>query len=95
MQTLTNIYGREKSGLHATRFIQTHSSFCWLLQMYIGRAKVSLKNIIEQTSDYLTLPLISDISDPESPQPQLIVNIYPVDSKGLLQALSGQTLDFH
>ena len=31
------------------------------LQMYIGRAKVSLKNIIEQTSDYLTLPLVSDM----------------------------------
>eukprot|EP00993_Chasmostoma_nieuportense_P003205 NODE_393_length_2304_cov_132.810289_g364_i0.p1 GENE.NODE_393_length_2304_cov_132.810289_g364_i0~~NODE_393_length_2304_cov_132.810289_g364_i0.p1 ORF type:complete len:680 (+),score=185.19 NODE_393_length_2304_cov_132.810289_g364_i0:81-2120(+) len=52
------------------------------VQMYIGRAKVSLKNIIEQTSNYLTLPLISDIVEHESTQPQLIVNIYPVDSKG-------------
>eukprot|EP01006_Ploeotia_vitrea_P054234 TRINITY_DN67865_c6_g1_i1.p1 TRINITY_DN67865_c6_g1~~TRINITY_DN67865_c6_g1_i1.p1 ORF type:complete len:639 (+),score=43.72 TRINITY_DN67865_c6_g1_i1:34-1950(+) len=48
--------------------------------MYIGRAKVSLRNIIEQTSNYLTLPLTSDTPDAEGAT--LIVNIYPVDSKG-------------
>ena len=49
--------------------------------LYIGRAKISLKNIIEQTSNYHTLPLSN-----ESPLPVqggfnavLIVNIYPVD----------------
>jgi hypothetical protein len=52
------------------------------VQLYIGRAKVSLKNIIEQTSNYLTLPLVSDLAEVEGTQPQLIVNIYPVDSKG-------------
>ena len=52
------------------------------VQLYIGRAKVSLKNIIEQTSNYLTLPLVSDIAEIDGTQPQLIVNIYPVDSKG-------------
>ena len=52
------------------------------VQLYIGRAKVSLKNIIEQTSNYLTLPLISDVANVDGTQPQLIVNIYPVDAKG-------------
>eukprot|EP01006_Ploeotia_vitrea_P062670 TRINITY_DN84209_c0_g1_i1.p1 TRINITY_DN84209_c0_g1~~TRINITY_DN84209_c0_g1_i1.p1 ORF type:complete len:663 (+),score=31.74 TRINITY_DN84209_c0_g1_i1:23-1990(+) len=51
--------------------------------MYIGRAKVSLRNIIEQTSNYLTLPLLTtaDVVDTNQ-QPVLIVNIYPVDCKG-------------
>lgn len=48
---------------------------------YIGRAKVSLRNIIEQTSNYLTLPLVSDVPG-VGDGAQLIVNIYPVDSKG-------------
>jgi hypothetical protein len=53
------------------------------VQMYIGRAKVSLKSVIEQTSNYLTLPLVSDmVVDTTGSQPQLIVNIYPVDAKG-------------
>lgn len=53
------------------------------VQLFIGRAKVSLKNIIEQTSNYLTLPLVSDTAEAlDATQPQLIVNIYPVDAKG-------------
>ena len=49
--------------------------------MYIGRAKVSLRNIIEQTSNYLTLPLISDNAAHNSTGAVLIVNVYPVDAK--------------
>eukprot|EP01013_Petalomonas_cantuscygni_P009422 TRINITY_DN22245_c0_g1_i1.p1 TRINITY_DN22245_c0_g1~~TRINITY_DN22245_c0_g1_i1.p1 ORF type:complete len:673 (+),score=138.38 TRINITY_DN22245_c0_g1_i1:195-2213(+) len=55
---------------------------------YIGRAKVSLRNIIEQTSNFMTLPLFSDdasVDGMRGPQPLLIVNIYPVDQHGLSQ----------
>lgn len=53
---------------------------------YVGRAKVSLRNIIEQTSNFMTLPLTSDDGDSTgTKQPLLIVNIYPVDQHGLSQ----------
>lgn len=76
---------------------------------YVGRAKVSLRNIIEQTSNFMTLPLFSDDSSGDAPfsgpQPLLIVNIYPVDQNGLsqldgrsekktVQALIGTRVDF-
>ena len=48
---------------------------------------MSLRNIIEQTSNFMTLPLFPD--DPTErgvgSQPLLIVNIYPVDQHGLSQ----------
>eukprot|EP01062_Namystynia_karyoxenos_P061376 TRINITY_DN535_c0_g1_i7.p1 TRINITY_DN535_c0_g1~~TRINITY_DN535_c0_g1_i7.p1 ORF type:complete len:736 (+),score=243.74 TRINITY_DN535_c0_g1_i7:118-2208(+) len=50
--------------------------------MYIGRAKVSLKNIIEQTSNYLTLPLSNESGVDGARGAVLVVNIYPVDAKG-------------
>ena len=46
---------------------------------YIGRAKVSLKNIIEQRSQYFNLPLTS--TTPKSDNAFLKVKIYPVDAK--------------
>eukprot|EP00756_Hemistasia_phaeocysticola_P016647 Hpha_TRINITY_DN15490_c0_g4::TRINITY_DN15490_c0_g4_i1::g.176377::m.176377/K20196/KIF3B; kinesin family member 3B len=50
--------------------------------VYIGRAKVSLKNIIEQTSSYLSLPLSNESQVPGANKAILEVNIYPVDAKG-------------
>eukprot|EP01062_Namystynia_karyoxenos_P061372 TRINITY_DN535_c0_g1_i3.p1 TRINITY_DN535_c0_g1~~TRINITY_DN535_c0_g1_i3.p1 ORF type:complete len:698 (+),score=221.80 TRINITY_DN535_c0_g1_i3:159-2252(+) len=50
--------------------------------MYIGRAKISLRNIIEQTSSYLTLPLTNESGVEGGHGAVLVVNIYPVDAKG-------------
>ena len=44
--------------------------------IYIGRAHLSLKNIIELTSNYVTLPLVTDREDCDGAM--LMVSTYPV-----------------
>ena len=46
---------------------------------FIGRAKISLRNIIDQTSSYHTLPLTNESSAEGGYNAVLMVNIYPVD----------------
>eukprot|EP00755_Sulcionema_specki_P006434 Sspe_Gene.35470::Locus_17175_Transcript_1_1_Confidence_1.000_Length_2418::g.35470::m.35470/K17914/KIF13; kinesin family member 13 len=70
--------------------------------VYIGRAKVSLRNIIEQTPSYLTLPLTNETRVEGASETCLVVNIFPVDAQGHAvtkkpQAesdLLGQRIDF-
>eukprot|EP01063_Lacrimia_lanifica_P003313 TRINITY_DN1175_c0_g4_i1.p1 TRINITY_DN1175_c0_g4~~TRINITY_DN1175_c0_g4_i1.p1 ORF type:complete len:660 (+),score=260.82 TRINITY_DN1175_c0_g4_i1:95-1981(+) len=69
---------------------------------FIGRAKISLKNIIDQTSNYHTLPLSNEANVPGGYNSTLIVNIYPVDQEGsadmkrriAAKDLLGQRVDF-
>eukprot|EP01059_Diplonema_ambulator_P033735 TRINITY_DN7196_c0_g4_i2.p1 TRINITY_DN7196_c0_g4~~TRINITY_DN7196_c0_g4_i2.p1 ORF type:complete len:424 (+),score=164.20 TRINITY_DN7196_c0_g4_i2:318-1589(+) len=70
--------------------------------MFVGRAKISLKNIIEQTSNYHTLPLSNESKVPNGFNAVLVVNIYPVDHQGSADIekkvaekdLLGQRVDF-
>ena len=48
---------------------------------YIGRAKVSLKNIIDQSSQFFNLPLTNDSGVSSGDDAYLKVKIYPVDAK--------------
>eukprot|EP01064_Diplonema_japonicum_P000901 TRINITY_DN1059_c0_g2_i1.p1 TRINITY_DN1059_c0_g2~~TRINITY_DN1059_c0_g2_i1.p1 ORF type:complete len:674 (+),score=102.71 TRINITY_DN1059_c0_g2_i1:23-2023(+) len=70
--------------------------------MFVGRAKISLKNIIEQTSNYHTLPLSNEGKVADGYNATLVVNIYPVDHQGSADIekkvaekdLLGQRVDF-
>eukprot|EP01061_Rhynchopus_euleeides_P003360 TRINITY_DN12621_c0_g1_i1.p1 TRINITY_DN12621_c0_g1~~TRINITY_DN12621_c0_g1_i1.p1 ORF type:complete len:669 (+),score=241.09 TRINITY_DN12621_c0_g1_i1:224-2008(+) len=70
---------------------------------YIGRAKVSLKNIIEQSSQFFNLPLTNESGVTSGDDAFLKVKIYPVDAKGTPvtsnpvnseKGLLGQRVDF-
>eukprot|EP00906_Rhabdomonas_costata_P006732 RCo009771 len=47
--------------------------------LFVGRTKLSLRNILQQASNYVTLPLISD--NPDNDGALLIVNTFPVLDK--------------
>ena len=74
-----------------------------LNNMYIGRAKVSLRNIIEQNSAFFNLPLTNESGVRVTSKATLMVKIYPVDAKGAVvtqspakseRGLLGQRVDF-
>eukprot|EP01062_Namystynia_karyoxenos_P080197 TRINITY_DN8604_c0_g1_i1.p1 TRINITY_DN8604_c0_g1~~TRINITY_DN8604_c0_g1_i1.p1 ORF type:complete len:559 (+),score=115.92 TRINITY_DN8604_c0_g1_i1:116-1792(+) len=68
--------------------------------MYIGRARMSLKNIIDQTGHYATLPLYNELGVEGAERAQLVVSVYPIDAQGSTQsrpggdALLGERVDF-
>ena len=67
-----------------TRYAELHASTLHGLttprpDQFLGRAKISLKNIIDQTSSYHTLPLTNESNRPGGFNAVLMVNIYPVD----------------
>lgn len=70
--------------------------------LFVGRTKLSLKNIIQQTNNYVTLPLISDNESNDGAV--LIVNTFPVvdpdkphyeytDPEEGIRELTGKRLD--
>eukprot|EP01064_Diplonema_japonicum_P033974 TRINITY_DN6865_c0_g1_i1.p1 TRINITY_DN6865_c0_g1~~TRINITY_DN6865_c0_g1_i1.p1 ORF type:complete len:635 (+),score=135.89 TRINITY_DN6865_c0_g1_i1:103-2007(+) len=67
---------------------------------FIGRAKVSLKNIIEQSSKFFELPLSNESGINKGDNATLMIKIYPVDAKGAPvtsappSTLLGQRVDF-